>query len=293
MKGSSAGAKFRQALELERPLQIMGVINAYAARMASSLGFRALYLSGAGVANYSYALPDLGITCLEDVLADVRRVTEAVDLPLLVDIDTGWGGALTIARSIRKMTDAGAAAVHIEDQVAQKRCGHRPGKAVVSAGEMVERLKAAADAKTDPDFLIMARTDAFQSEGLSGVVDRACAYLEAGAEAIFAEALPDLEAFRSVCAAVPGPVLANMTEFGLSPLCGLEELKEAGVAMVLYPLTAARAMQKAAFDAMRTVRETGSQVSILGSMQTRKELYDFLDYSAYEAAQDRALGKTT
>lgn len=293
MSGASAGSKFRRALELERPLQIMGAINAYAARMASSLGFRAVYLSGAGVANYSFGLPDLGITCLEDVLTEVRRMTEAVDIPLLVDIDTGWGGAFNIARAIRKMIGAGAAAVHIEDQAAQKRCGHRPGKVLVSAGEMAERLKAAADAKTDPDFLIMARTDAFQSEGLAGVVDRACAYLEAGAEAIFAEALPDLEAFRSVCEAVPAPVLANMTEFGLSPICGLEELGGAGVAMVLYPLTAARAMQKAALEAMRTVRERGSQASILGSMQTRKELYGFLDYEAYEAAQDRALGKPT
>lgn len=286
----SAGARFRAALAAERPLQIMGTVNAYAAMMAARVGYRAIYLSGAGVANYSYGLPDLGMTSLDDVLADVRRVTSAVDLPLLVDIDTGWGGAFNIARTIRQMIAAGAAAVHLEDQVSQKRCGHRPNKALVSAAEMADRIKAAADAKAgdrgDPDFVLMARTDALQSEGLSGVIDRACAYVEAGADAIFAEAMTDLSMYGKVCAAVKAPVLANMTEFGATPCYAAEELGAQGVAMVLYPLSATRAMQKAALEVMRAIREEGCQAGVIGRMQPRAELYDFLGYTAYEKKLD-------
>ena len=281
------GGKFRLALREEKPLQIMGTVNAYAAMMAARLGYRAVYLSGAGVANYSYGLPDLGMTSLDDVLTDARRITAAVDLPLLVDIDTGWGGAFNIARTIKQMIASGVAAVHIEDQVAQKRCGHRPNKAIVSAAEMVDRIKAAADAKTDPEFVLMARTDALQSEGLSGVLDRACAYVEAGADAIFAEAMTDLEMYGKVCAAVKAPVLANMTEFGATPYYKVGELGEQGVAMVLYPLSATRAMQRAALEVMRATRAEGTQESAIGLMQTRAELYDFLGYKAYEEKLDR------
>lgn len=287
MPDPSPGARFRAALRAERPLQILGAVNAYAAMMAEAVGFRALYLSGAGVANYSYGLPDLGITGLEDVLQDVRRVTGATRLPLLVDIDTGWGGAFNIARTIREMERAGAAAVHIEDQVAQKRCGHRPNKALVPATEMVDRVKAAVDAKTDPDFLVMARTDALQGEGIAGVIDRACAYVEAGAEAIFAEAMPDIELYAKVSEAVGVPLLANMTEFGVTPLYRAEELGARGVAMVLYPLSATRAMQKAALEVMRSIRERGGQAEVLGLMQERSELYGFLGYRAYEERLDR------
>lgn len=275
-----------KALSEEKPLQIMGTVNAYAAMMAERVGYRALYLSGAGVANYSYGLPDLGMTSLDDVLADLRRITSAVSLPVLVDIDTGWGGAFNIARTIRQMIAAGAAAVHIEDQVAQKRCGHRPNKAIVPTGEMVDRLKAAADAKTDPDFVLMARTDSLQSEGLPGVIDRACAYVEAGADAIFAEAMTDLEMYGKVCAAVKAPVLANLTEFGATPYFTKEELHDQGVAMLLYPLSATRAMQRAALQVMRAIREEGSQESVISLMQTRAELYDFLGYRAYEEKLD-------
>jgi len=283
----SPGGRFRQALRAERPLQIMGTVNAYAAMMAAQVGYRALYISGAGVANYSYGLPDLGMTSLDDVLADLRRITSAVSLPVLVDIDTGWGGAFNIARTIRQMIAAGAAAVHIEDQVSQKRCGHRPNKAIVPTVEMVDRVKAAADAKTDPDFVLMARTDSLQSEGLSGVIDRACAYVEAGADAIFAEAMTDLEMYGKICAAVKAPVLANLTEFGSTPYFTKEELRGQGVAMLLYPLSATRAMQRAALQVMRTIREEGSQESVINLMQTRAELYDFLGYRAYEEKLDR------
>ena len=283
----SPGARFRLALHDEKPLQIMGTVNAYAAMMAARVGYRAIYLSGAGVANYSYGLPDLGMTSLDDVLTDARRITAAVDLPLLVDIDTGWGGAFNIARAIRQMIAAGVAAVHIEDQVAQKRCGHRPNKAIVPASEMVDRVKAAADAKTDPDFVLMARTDALQSEGLSGVIDRACAYVEAGADAIFAEAMTDLEMYGRVCAAVKVPVLANITEFGATPYYKAEALGRQGVAMVLYPLSPTRAMQRAALEVMRATRAEGTQESVIGLMQTRAELYDFLGYKTYEDKLDR------
>ena len=283
---NSPGGRFRLALREEKPLQIMGTVNAYAALMAARVGYRAIYLSGAGVANYSYGLPDLGMTSLDDVLTDARRLTSTEETPLLVDIDTGWGGAFNIARTIRQMIAAGVAAVHIEDQVAQKRCGHRPNKAIVGVGEMVDRVKAAADAKTDPDFILMARTDALQSEGLSGVIDRACAYVEAGADAIFAEAMTDLEMYGKVCDAVKVPVLANMTEFGATPYYRCVELGGQGVAMVLYPLSATRAMQAAALKVMRTIRSEGTQEGVVDLMQTRNELYEFLRYRDYEEKLD-------
>jgi methylisocitrate lyase len=260
----------------------MGTVNAYAAMMATQVGYRAIYLSGAGVANYSYGLPDLGITSLEDVLTDVKRVTAAVETPLLVDIDTGWGGAFNIARTIREMIKAGAAAVHIEDQVAQKRCGHRPNKEIVAVDEMVDRVKAAADAKFDSQFVLMARTDSLQKEGLQGVIDRACAYVEAGADAIFAEAMTDITMYKKVCDAVGVPVLANITEFGDTPYYTTQELGEQGIAMVLYPLSATRAMQKAALGVYQAIRKDGTQVNVLDTMQQRKELYQFLNYHAYE-----------
>jgi methylisocitrate lyase len=274
-------------LREESPLQVMGTVNAYAAMMAKQVGYRAIYLSGAGVANYSYGLPDLGITSLEDVLIDVRRITAAVDTPLLVDIDTGWGGVFNIGRTIKEMIKAGAAAVHIEDQVALKRCGHRPNKEIVAIDEMVDRVKAAADAKTDSEFVVMARTDSLQKEGLNGVIDRISAYVEAGADAIFAEAMTDITMYRKVCDAVNVPVLANITEFGDTPYYTREELGEQGIAMVLYPLSATRAMQKAALAVFETVRKEGTQVNVLDSMQKRKELYEFLNYHSYEDKIDQ------
>lgn len=287
MSVTSAGARFRQALREESPLQVMGTVNAYAAMMAKQVGYRAIYLSGAGVANYSYGLPDLGITSLEDVLIDVRRITAAVDTPLLVDIDTGWGGVFNIGRTIKEMIKAGAAAVHIEDQVALKRCGHRPNKEIVAIDEMVDRVKAAADAKTDSEFVVMARTDSLQKEGLNGVIDRISAYVEAGADAIFAEAMTDITMYRKVCDAVNVPVLANITEFGDTPYYTTEELGEQGIAMVLYPLSATRAMQKAALAVFETVRKEGTQVNVLDLMQKRKELYEFLSYHSYEDKIDQ------
>lgn len=284
---TSAGRRFRDALVQESPLQIIGTVNAYAAMMARDVGYQAIYLSGAGVANYSYGLPDLAMTSLDDVLTDVRRITARVDTPLLVDIDTGWGGAFNIARTIKEMIRAGAAAVHIEDQVAQKRCGHRPNKEIVSTQEMVDRVKAAVDAKTDPDFVVMARTDSLQGEGLQGVIDRACAYVEAGADAIFAEAMTDLGMYQQVCDAVKVPVLANITEFGTTPYYTAQELGEQGIAMVLYPLSPTRAMQKAALEVMKGIREQGTQTGVLDLMQTRKELYQFLDYQSFEDHLDR------
>ncbi|MFZ5560453.1 MAG: methylisocitrate lyase [Pseudomonadota bacterium] len=283
----TAGGRFRRALREEKPLQVMGTVNAYAAMMATRVGYRAIYLSGAGVANYSCGLPDLGITSLEDVLTDVRRITAAVETPLLVDIDTGWGGAFNIGRTLREMIKAGAAAVHIEDQVAQKRCGHRPNKEIVPVDEMVDRVKAAADAKFDPDFVLMARTDALQKEGLQGVIDRACAYVEAGADAIFAEAMTDITMYKTVCDAVKVPVLANITEFGDTPYYTTQQLGEQGIAMVLYPLSATRAMQKAALAVYEAVRKEGTQVNVLDLMQKRKELYEFLNYHAYEDKIDQ------
>lgn len=287
MNQVSAGARFRQALREESPLQVMGTVNAYAAMMAKQVGYRAIYLSGAGVANYSYGLPDLGITSLEDVLIDVRRITAAVDTPLLVDIDTGWGGVFNIGRTIKEMIKAGAAAVHIEDQVAQKRCGHRPNKEIVAIDEMVDRVKAAADAKTDAEFVVMARTDSLQKEGLNGVIDRISAYVEAGADAIFAEAMTDITMYRKVCDAVNVPVLANITEFGDTPYYTTQELGEQGIAMVLYPLSATRAMQKAALAVYESIRKEGTQVNVLDMMQKRKELYEFLSYHSYEDKIDQ------
>ena len=283
---TSAGARLQHALLEEKPLQIVGAINAYAALMAERVGYRALYLSGGGVANASYGLPDLGMTSLNDVLADVRRITAAVDRPLLVDIDTGWGGAFNIARTIREMTRAGAAAVHIEDQVSAKRCGHRPNKAIVSTAEMCDRLKAAVDAKTDPDFVVMARTDSLAVEGIDAMLERVARFVEAGADAIFAEAVTELDMYARITAAVEVPVLANLTEFGKTPLYTLTELEGVGVRMVLYPLSAFRAMNLAALEVYRTIRREGSQRSIVDDMQTRDELYDFLGYHDYEAKLD-------
>lgn len=281
------GAVFRAALAAERPLQIAGAINAYTALLARRAGFRALYLSGAGVANASCGLPDLGITTLEDVLVDARRITAAVPQPLLVDIDTGWGQAFNIARSVRELARAGVAAVHLEDQISTKRCGHRPGKELVSAAEMSDRIKAAVDAKPDPDFVIMARTDAAANEGLSGAISRAQAYLAAGADMIFAEALTSLDDYRQFTAAVPAPVLANLTEFGKTPLFTVEELRSAGIAMALYPLSAFRAMSAAAVRVYEALRRDGTQAALTSAMQTRAELYEVLDYHRYEEKLNR------
>lgn len=282
----SAGAKFRQALENNKPLQVVGTINAYSAMMAEQIGHQAIYLSGGGVANASYGLPDLGMTSLNDVVADVQRITAASSLPLLVDIDTGWGGAFNIARTVKEMTKAGAAGFHIEDQVAQKRCGHRPNKEIVSQGEMVDRIKAAVDAKTDSDFYIMARTDAFQKEGLNAAIDRAAACVEAGADAIFAEAVHDLADYQAFAKAINVPILANITEFGQTPIYTKEQLSDVGVEMVLYPLSAFRAMNKAALNVYSAILNEGSQQSQIENMQTRSELYDFLDYHTYENTLD-------
>ncbi len=287
---ASAGKRFRVALEQEKPLQIVGTINAYAALMAEQVGFRAIYLSGAGVANASYGLPDLGMTTLDNVLEDASRITAATDVPLLVDIDTGWGGAFNIARAIRAMEQAGVAAVHIEDQVGQKRCGHRPNKNVVSSDEMVDRIKAAVDAKRDDDFIVMARTDALAVEGMGSMLERIQAYEEAGADAIFAEAMTEIELYARVCGAVTVPVLANLTEFGMTPLYSTEELAGVGIRMALYPLSAFRAMNKAALTVFRTIREDGSQKAIIDRMQTREELYDFLGYHAFEQKLDALFG---
>lgn len=283
----SAGGRFRQALLASSPLQIVGTINAYSAMLAQRAGHQAIYLSGAGVANASYGLPDLGMTSLNDVLIDVDRITSACDLPLLVDIDTGWGGAFNIARTIRAMEKAGAAAVHLEDQVAQKRCGHRPNKAIVSQAEMVDRVKAAVDARVDADFVIMARTDALAVEGIESAIERAVACVEAGADAIFPEAMTDLAMYRRFADAVGVPVLANITEFGATPLYNCAELGDAGVAMVLYPLSAFRAMSRAAEQVYASIARDGDQSAVVDQMQTRTELYDVLGYHAYEEKLDR------
>lgn len=283
---SSAGKRFRNALRDNHPLQIVGTINAYSAMLAEAAGHQAIYLSGGGVANASYGLPDLGITSLNDVAIDVERICSASKLPLLVDIDTGWGGAFNIARSIRTLEKAGAAAVHIEDQVAQKRCGHRPNKAIVSKEEMVDRVKAAVDAKTDPDFVIMARTDALAVEGMEAAIERAIACVEAGADAIFPEAMQELSQYQQFTNAVDVPVLANITEFGQTPLFNCQQLQEAGIAMVLYPLSAFRAMSKAALEVYQSIAANGDQKAVLDRMQTRAELYDVLGYHAYEQKLD-------
>ena len=286
---TSAGGRFREALALEKPLQVVGVINAYAALMAERVGFRAIYLSGGGVANASFGLPDLGMTTLSDVLEDVHRITNATGLPLLVDADTGWGNAFMIARTVRQMIKAGAAGIHIEDQVQAKRCGHRPNKEIVSTAEMVDRIKAAVDAKTDPDFVLMARTDALAVEGLEQTIERACCYKEAGADMIFAEALSELSQYRQFSDAVDIPILANMTEFGKTPLFTTEELKASGVSLALYPLSAFRAMSAAALNVYQTIREQGTQRKVVDNMQTRAELYEFLNYHEYEQKLDQLL----
>lgn len=280
------GARFRAALEQEQPLQIMGAINAYSAMMAEQSSYRALYLSGAGVANASYGLPDLGMTSLNDVLIDVRRITGATDLPLLVDADTGWGNAFNISRMVKEMIRAGAAGIHIEDQVQAKRCGHRPGKAIVTQTEMVDRIKAAVDARSD-DFVIMARTDALAVEGLSAAIDRALACVEAGADMIFPEAVTDLAQYQQFSDALNVPILANITEFGATPLFTTDELGAAGVAMALYPLSAFRAMNAAALNVYQITREQGSQQAAVAAMQTRAELYQFLGYHDYEQKLDQ------
>ncbi len=282
----SAGARFRASLEAERPLQIAGTINAYSALLAERAGFRAIYLSGAGVANASFGLPDLAMTTLNDVCEDVRRIASVTDLPLLVDADTGWGGAFMIGRSIRELTWAGAAGCHLEDQVAAKRCGHRPGKALVEPAEMCDRIKAAVDGRIDGDFVIMARTDAHAVEGQQAALDRAAAYVEAGADLIFAEALTTLEEFTEFTGTIDAPVLANMTEFGKTPLFTTDELGKAGVRMALYPLSAFRAMSAAALAVYTALREEGTQKSVLENMQTRTELYEVLGYQAYEDKLD-------
>jgi methylisocitrate lyase len=283
---TSAGARFRAAIAAEKPLQIIGAINAYHAKLATQVGYKALYLSGGGVAAGSLGLPDLGISTMDDVLTDVRRITDATDTPLLVDIDTGFGGAFNIARTVKSMIKYGAAAVHIEDQVQAKRCGHRPNKAVVSQQEMVDRVKAAVDAKTDPNFVIMARTDALAVEGLQSAIDRACACVEAGADMIFPEAMTELGMYKQFANAVKVPILANITEFGSTPLFTVEELATADVGMVLYPLSAFRAMNQAALKVYETVRKEGTQKNVIPLMQTRMELYDYLGYHAFEQKLD-------
>lgn len=282
----SRGARFRAALEAEKPLQIAGTINAYSAMLAERAGFKAIYLSGAGVANASYGLPDLAMTTLNDVCEDIRRIASATDVPLLVDADTGWGGAFMIARTVREMTRAGAAGCHLEDQVAIKRCGHRPGKALVAADEMADRLKAAVDGRIDDAFVIMARTDAHAVEGQQAAIDRAAAYVEAGADMIFAEALTTLEEYRQFTDVIKVPVLANLTEFGKTPLFKTDELAAVGVAMTLYPLSAFRAMSAAALNVYKTIKDEGTQQMVVDSMQTRMELYDVLGYQAYEDKLD-------
>jgi methylisocitrate lyase len=282
----SAGARFRAALEAESPLQIVGTINAYTAMLAERAGFKAIYLSGAGVANASFGLPDLAVTTLNDVCEDVRRICSATDVPLLVDIDTGWGSAFMIGRTIREMTWAGAAAVHMEDQVAVKRCGHRPGKALVEPAEMCDRLKAAVDGRIDEQLVIMARTDAHAVEGQQAAIDRAAAYVEAGADMIFAEALTTIDEYQQFTNVIKVPVLANLTEFGKTPLFTTTELAGVGVAMTLYPLSAFRAMSAAAISVYETIRKDGTQKDVVDSMQTRMELYDVLGYQAYEDKLD-------
>ncbi len=282
----SAGARFRAALAAEKPLQIAGTINAYTALLAERAGFKAIYLSGAGVANASFGLPDLAITTLNDVCEDIRRIASATDVPLLVDADTGWGSALMISRTIREMTWAGAAGCHMEDQVGEKRCGHRPGKALVSAAEMCDRLKAAADGRIDDSFVLMARTDAHAVEGQQAAIDRAAAYVEAGADMIFAEALTTLDEYRQFTDVIDVPVLANLTEFGKTPLFTTDELRDVGVAMTLYPLSAYRAMSAAALNVYQTIKNEGTQKAVVDTMQTRMELYDVLGYQDYEDKLD-------
>lgn len=286
MSKLTAGAKFRLAVQQEHPLQVIGAINAYHARLATSVGYKALYISGGGVAAGSLGIPDLGISTMEDVLTDVERITNVTELPVLVDIDTGFGGAFNIARTIKAMIKAGAGAVHIEDQVQAKRCGHRPNKAIVSQAEMVDRVKAAVDAKTDDSFVIMARTDALAVEGLQSAIDRACACVEAGADMIFPEAMTELSMYKKFANAVKVPVLANITEFGSTPLFTTQELAANDVSLVLYPLSAFRAMNQAALKVYEAVRKDGTQKNVVDLMQTRNDLYQYLDYHAYETKLD-------
>ena len=287
---ANPGARFWEALRTEKPLQLAGVINAYAAMMAERAGFRAVYLSGSGVATASYGLPDLGLTTLDNVAEDVRRITAATGLPLLVDADTAWGAAFMIARTVKTLASAGAAGIHIEDQVQAKRCGHRPGKQVVSTAEMCDRIKAAVDAKPSNDFVVMARTDAIAGEGVDAGIERAVAYREAGADMIFAEAVTDLADYRRFRSATGAPVLANITEFGKTPLFTLDELASVGVDIALYPLSAFRAMSQAAETVFNAIRREGTQRSVVPSMQTREELYEILDYHSYERKLDELFG---
>ena len=285
------GLLFKKAIEAERPLQVIGAINAYHAKLAEKTGYKAIYLSGGGVAAGSLGVPDLGISTLEDVLIDIRRITDSSSLPLLVDIDTGFGGALNIARTIRSVEKSGAAAVHIEDQIQAKRCGHRPNKSIVSQNEMVDRIKSAVDAKNDENFVIMARTDALAVEGLQSAIDRASACVEAGADMIFPEAINDLDTYKKFTKSVDVPVLANITEFGATPLFSLDELNSVGIAIALYPLSAFRAMNKAALNIYKGLREEGTQKNLVEQMQTREELYEFLDYHEYEKKLDQLFKK--
>ncbi|MEH8018564.1 methylisocitrate lyase [Rheinheimera muenzenbergensis] len=287
MSTLTAGQKLRAAISANQPLQIVGTINAYTAMMAERTGHQALYLSGAGVANASFGLPDLGMTSLNDVCEDIRRITAATSLPLLVDADTGWGGAFNIARTVKEMSRAGAAGFHIEDQVAQKRCGHRPNKEIVSLDEMVDRVKASVDARSDESFFIMARTDALAQQGVEAAIERAIACQDAGADAIFAEAVHTLEQYKAFTSALKVPVLANITEFGQTPLFNKAELASVGVAMVLYPLSAFRAMNKAALNVYQSILANGDQKAVIDSMQTRAELYDFLNYHSFEEKLDQ------
>ena len=288
---NSAGARFRAAVKAEKPLQVIGAVNAYSARLAEHSGFKALYVSGGGVAASSLGLPDLGISTMDDVLTDVRRITDITGLPVLVDIDTGWGSAFNIGRTIKSMIKFGAGAVHIEDQVQAKRCGHRPGKAIVPKEEMVDRIKAAVDGRTDPEFVIMARTDAIAVEGIDAAIDRALACVAAGADMIFPEAVKDLATYKKFSQAVKVPILANITEFGSTPLYTVEELRSADVSLILYPLSAFRAMSKAALAVYGTIRKEESQKNVIGLMQTRAELYDYLDYHAFEQKLDAIFSK--
>lgn len=287
----SAGKKFHYAIRNNKPLMVVGTINAYSAKLAKSAGHKAIYLSGAGVANASYGIPDLGITSLDDVLTDARRICNACDLPLLVDIDTGWGGAFNIAKTIRQLEGAGVAAVHIEDQVAQKRCGHRPNKELVSSEEMVDRLKAAVDSKKDQDFFIMARTDAYANEGIEGAVERSSKYIEAGADGIFLEAVNSLDEYKLLREKISAPILANITEFGKTPLFTAQELASVGVDIMLFPLSAFRAMSKSAEEVYNVIAQRGTQQDLLGKMQTRDELYEQLNYHSYEKTLDELFKK--
>ena len=288
---SSSGEKLRKLVVERKPLQIVGTVNAYSAIMAEKVGHQSIYLSGGGVAASSLGVPDLGITTLEDVLEDAKRITQVTSLPLLVDVDTGWGDALSIARCVREMTNSGVAAIHIEDQVSQKRCGHRPNKAIVSTNEMIERIKAAVDAKTDSNFVIMARTDALAIEGMQSAIDKAAAFAEAGADMIFPEALNTIEQYQEFSESLSVPILANITEFGQTPLFSKKELSKAGVDMILYPLSAFLAMSNAALNVYQHILDDGHQKNVLESMQTREELYDFLNYHQYEMELDELINK--